>query len=407
VIACGDGGSGGGPDDRWLYPLWVETDVRLADIDGDGRVDVVTLAQLSSSTSRREGRLVVRLQTAPGVFAPARTYVVGVYPWKMALGDIDGDGAVDLVVTDVGSTSSTTDRAVWLLRQDPRNHGQFLAPQRLGISPTRPYGVVIGDVNGDSVLDIVIADSPATGVGATALYQDVAHRGTFLAPALIALPGEATAVAIGDLDGDGRSDLAFRVWLSQTNFVPNTALAVRYQQAGGVLAPAFTLSNQTGLNTQLLTIADYSADGVRDMVEFFTASDTAYQAKATTLLQSNPPGSFGAVDTSLAGINGMDGGVVADLNGDGRPDFASVGTYPVGSPSTVYSSLNIFLQDGSGAFTLKASTALPLAATRVAAGDINGDGLNDLVVLGGNNQVVVLLQSASVRGTFLVPQYLN
>lgn len=404
VVACGGGGDS---DDSWLYPLWVETDVLAADIDGDGRTDVVTLAQLSSSSSRREGRLVVRLQTAPGVFAPAQSYLVGVYPWKMALGDIDGDGAADLVVTDVGSPSSTTDRAVWMLRQDASNRGNFLAPQRLGISPTRPYGVVIGDVNGDNAPDIVIADSPAIGLGATVLYQDAAHRGIFLAPALIALPGEATAVAIGDLNGDGRSDLTFRVWLSQTNFVPNTALAVRYQQAGGVLAPALALSNQTGLNTQLLTIADYNADGVRDVVEFFTPSDTAYQAKVTTLLQSNPPGSFGAVDTSLAGINGMDGGVVADLNGDGRPDFASVGAYPVGAPSTVYSALNIFMQDGSDGFTLKTSTAMPLASTRVAAGDINGDGLNDLVVLGGSNQVLVLLQSAAVRGTFLVPQSLN
>ena len=405
VVACG--GGGGGSDDSWLYPLWVETDVLVADVDGDGRADVITLAQLSSSMSRREGRLVVRLQTAPGVFAPAQTYVVGVYPWKMALGDIDGDGAADLVVTDVGSTSSTTDRAVWMLRQDAGNRGHFLAPQRLGINPTRPYGVVIGDVNGDTAPDIVIADSPATGVGATALYQDAAHRGTFLAPTLIVLPGEATAVAIGDLDGDGRSDLVFRVVLSQTNFVPNTALAIRHQQPGGVLAPAVTLSTQTGLNTPLLVMADYNADGVRDVVEFFTPSSTSFQAKVTTLLQSNPAGSFGTVDTSLAGINGMDGGVVADLNGDGRPDFASVGAYPVGSPSTVSSSLNIFMQDGSGAFSLRTSTAMPFAATRVAAGDINGDGLNDLVVLGGNNQVIVLLQSATARGTFLVPQSLN
>ncbi len=408
VVACGGGGgSSGSSDDSWLYPLWVETDVRVADIDGDGRADVVTLAQLSSNMSQREGRLVVRRQTAPGLFAPAQTYVVGVYPWKLALGDIDGDGAADLVVTDVGSTSATTGRAVWLLRQDAGNRGHFLAPQRLGISPTSPYGVVVGDVNGDNLPDIVIADSPATGVGATVLYQDAVQRGTFLAPALLALPGEATAVAIGDLDGDGRSDLVFRVLLSQTNFVPNTALVVRYQQAGGVLAPAVTLSTQTGLNSQLLTIDHYDTNGVRDVVEFFTPSSTAFQAKVTTLLQSKPPGTFGTVDTPLAGVNGLDGGVVADLDGDGRPDFASVGAYPVGSPSTVSSSLNIFMQNGSGAFTLRTSTAMPFPATRVAAGDINGDGLNDLVALGGNNRVTLLLQSATSPGTYLAPLFLN
>lgn len=102
-----------------------------------------------------------------------------------------------------------------------------------------------------------------------------------------------------------------------------------------------------------------------------------------------------------------DGGVVADLNGDSRPDFASVGFYPVGSPSTVYSSLNIFHQSGGGAFNLAATISLPISSSRVAAGDVNGDGLNDLVVLGHDNRVLVLLQSATAHGSFLAPYFLN
>ena len=43
----------------------------------------------------------------------------------------------------------------------------------------------------------------------------------------------------------------------------------------------------------------------------------------------------------------------------------------------------------------------------LVAGDINGDGLNDLVVLGGNNQVIVLQQSTTSPGTYLAPQFLN
>ena len=81
LAACGGGGGdGGGGDTDWLYPLWVETDVALADVDADGRADVVTLAQYATSASQREGRLIVHRQTAPGVFAPGDTYVVGTYP---------------------------------------------------------------------------------------------------------------------------------------------------------------------------------------------------------------------------------------------------------------------------------------------------------------------------------------
>ena len=125
------------------------------------------------------------------------------------------------------------------------------------------------------------------------------------------------------------------------------------------------------------------------------------------MLQSAPAGSFGAVDTSLSGVNGIDGGVVADLNGDGRPDFASVGFYPVGSPSTVNSSLNIFHQSGGGAFNLAATMAMPISSSRLAAGDVNGDGLNDLLVLGPDNRVLVLFQSATARGSFMAPYFLN
>lgn len=404
LAACG---AGGGDDDSWLYPIRVSTDVLVADVDGDGRNDVITLAQLSTSSSQRRGQLQVHLQKSPGVFSPAQLYNVGVYPWKLALGDINGDGAPDLVVADVGSSSTTASGAVWKLLQDVSNRGQFLPPQALLSNLKQPYGIVIGDVNNDARQDIVIANAPTLGTGATALYQNPASPGTFLAPSLIALPGNATAVALGLLNGDGLNDLVFRVFLSQTNYAPNTTLAIRYQQTGGLLAPAVTLSSQTGLNTALLSIADDNADGVRDVVEFFTPSSTDYRAKITTLLQSNPAGSFAAVDTSLTGVQGLDGGVVADLNGDGLPDFASVGFYPVGSPSTVYSSLNIFRQNGSGAFALTTTLAMSFSASRVTAGDVNGDGLNDLVVFGGNNQVIVLYQSAAVRGTFLAPQFLN
>ena len=405
LMGCGGGGGSAGTDNNWLYPLWVNTDVLAADIDGDGRPDVLTLAQLASSQTQRDGRLVVRLQTSSGQFAPAQTYTVGVYPWKLALGDIDGDGAADLVITDVGSASATTDGAVWLLRQDAGQRGHFLAPQRL--TTASAYGVAIGDLNGDNLPDIVIAASLKPGRGATVLYQNSAPRGAFLAPTLVALPGDATQVAIGDMNGDGRNDLVARMFLSTSNYVQSTSLGIAYQQPGGELGAAVTLSAQTGLNSALLTIADYNVDGVSDVVEFFTPSSSDYRAKVTTLLQSKPVGAFVAVDTSLSGVNGIDGGTVADLNGDARPDFASVGFYPVGSPTTVYSSLNIFLQNSGGAFGLAATIPMPMTSSRVAANDINGDGLNDLVVLGHDNQVLVLLQSTTAHGSFLAPYFLN
>ena len=65
------------------------------------------------------------------------------------------------------------------------------------------------------------------------------------------------------------------------------------------------------------------------------------------------------------------------------------------------------MQNGNGGYLLTASISLPIHATRIAAGDIDGDGLTDLVVLGGDNQIMVLLQSSGLHGTFLAPQFPN
>jgi hypothetical protein len=143
------------------------------------------------------------------------------------------------------------------------------------------------------------------------------------------------------------------------------------------------------------------------VVTFFSPFSVDYSGSLETLLQSNPAGSFTAISRSLAGLRGLDGGVVADLNGDGLSDFAGVGFYPEGSPSTVLSNLHLLLQTGSGSIAPATTIAMPFAASRVAAGDLNGDGLLDLAVLGAGNRLLVLLQSAAAPGSFGPPTFLN
>lgn len=231
-------------------------------------------------------------------------------------------------------------------------------------------------------------------------------RGSFLPPAPLVLPGNATSVTIADLNGDGRKDIVLRVGLSVVNGISTTALGVLYQQVGGTLSPWGELpSAQSGINSQLLTIIDINGDGVNDIVEYFTPQSTDYQARITALIQDPAGTIFTKVDSSLAGIWGIDGAVVVDLDGNGRPDIATVGIYPSTNP--VRSKLNILLQDGAGAFHLTQSLPIPVSASRVAAGDLNADGLNDFIVLGGENKVLVILQSAAAPGMFMEPQSLN
>jgi hypothetical protein len=285
--------------------------------------------------------------------------------------------------------------------------GVFLPPQRLPLEPGVLYDLAIGDVNGDGLPDLVFADGLGTPSAATLLLQDPANPATFLAPTTIPLPGKPSSLALGDLNGDGRNDLVFRVRTSMANYVATTELVILYQRSSGTLEPALMLSPQTGLNGRVLTLVDYNVDGLTDVVEFFTPSSTEYTSKVTALLQDAPAGTFTAVDTPLGQIRGLDDGVVADLDGDGRPDFATVGFYPVGAPTTVRSTLNVFIQDSMGGFVQTAAIAMPSACSRLAADDINGDGLEDLVALCSENGIVLVLQSTSIPGTFLPPQMID
>ena len=386
------GCGGGGGDTSLFFPLWIPTDVVVTDVDGDGRADVVTLAHVSTSMSQGEGRLVVYRQTSPGTFALPESYVVGLFPWKLATGDVDGDGLTDLVVTDVDG------RAVWLLRQDPLRKGRVLPPRQVA-SGIYAYEAAVADLNGDGASDIAIADDLQGSNRMVLLYQDPAQRGTFLPEVNFTLPGTPFNVTAGDLNGDGRADLFTWIYLASSGYTPNGELAISLQQPDGTLGPVTTMAPQTGLNAGLLAIADYNGDGKNDLFAFFTPFNADYKAKLSVLMQGQQPGTFTApVDTSLAGIRGIDGATVADLNGDGRPDVAVAGFFPGGSR------LNLFTQSGGGAFALAGVYTMPIAVSRVAAGDINGDGLNDLVVLGGDNRCLVLIQSPTLPGTFSGPR---
>src|SRR5881409_2485540 len=162
----------------------------IADLDGDGNPDLIVANTGGNTVS-------VLLGTGTGTFAAAMDFPTGVAPFFVAVGDLNRDGIPDLVVVNVGADTVSV-----LLG---------LGDGTLGLKTdftagAGPRSVAIGDVNEDGILDLVVANADSntvsvllgTGTGSFAAKTDLATG-----------PGTGPfSVAIGDLNGNGQRDLA-------------------------------------------------------------------------------------------------------------------------------------------------------------------------------------------------------
>ncbi|MCB2378536.1 YDG domain-containing protein [Hymenobacter sp. BT635] len=167
----------------------------LGDIDSDGDLDMVTANYSSTNAS-------VRLNNGAGVFtAPATNseVPVGSGAYNIALGDLDADGDLDMVSTNGAGTASV---------RFNNGQGSFTAPAtnaQVTIG-TNPSCVVLGDIDGDGDLDILAANH-AAGTVSVRLNN---NAGVFTSPATnaeVPVGSAPISLAIGDVDGDGDLDM--------------------------------------------------------------------------------------------------------------------------------------------------------------------------------------------------------
>jgi hypothetical protein len=390
---------------------WVQTDVAGADLDGDGRIDIITVASQQRGSAAPEGFLKIYRQTAPGSFVNSQIQV-GRRPWRLRIADVNGDGAPDLLVLDVIGGTGVNDDVLYLLLQDANNRGSFL-PARAVATGLAANDFVVTDANLDSAPDIVTAGIPGGGTGAAQYLQRLAVPGDFSPPTTLAIDGSVARMAAADVGASGRADLVSYSVLDTTSGAGSPGqLVVNYSTllAGvGPLAffrtPGRVMASYVGLNAQSIDVADVDGNGLVDIVTCFTPVSASFSARISVVLQ-RPLSQIEVVDTDIGSLSGLDAFVVADLNGDGSPDVATTGAYTVGSATTLRSRTNILAPTISGRYVLTAAIDMPIAMSRIAAADVDGDGLNDLILLGDSNRAYVMYQVFTARGTFGAPRAL-
>lgn len=274
-------------------------------LNGDGYPDVVLVNETSSTVS-------VLLNTANStLFAPATVYASGpMLPRGVVLGDVNGDGLLDIVLTATGSGK------VGILLNSPTNPGTFQAARSYPSGGKRPEGLALGDVNGDGQLDIVVCNQTSNAIGV--LLNSPKTPGKFTAPVTYASGGALPrSLTLGDVDADGRLDI----------IVSNSAAGIVSVLANSSTAPGTFLPAVGYASAATGPVGIAAGDVTGDKAVDVVVAD--YNAKTGTsvcLLRHSTagPGSF----TSPAGVYGSGGTgphdvVLGDFDGDGRLDIAT------------------------------------------------------------------------------------